>query len=205
MSISNGQFLDLNDRARLERQHPSITKLRPGVVRRNNHPEPEPDRSMIEGFVAKGLGAEAAVDSLLGERRPQSEAREMAAKKKARKRLSDGDKKIAIARVAALVKAGEELRVSARKVAKEFGVSPLSLERWTREARRSGESEPPRAGKKKRAARRVTGERTGTEGYPVGTPMPTSIAGERFLALIDGAIEPTVRRIVREEIRRMLS
>lgn len=181
MTSPNGEFLDLNAQAR---RHPNIVKLRSGVVRRTS---PEPDRSHVESVTAAAPPAAA-------EKGP-----EPVAKKKTRTRLSDSDKIIALSRVESLVSAGEEVGKACRKVAKEFGASALSLARWRKERRANGKkSTPPPA----KAAKK---NRSGVEGYPPNTPMPVSIAGERLLELIDSAIEPTVRRIVREEIRRMLS
>jgi hypothetical protein len=48
MTVANGQFFDLNASGDLQRQHRKLTRIHPGVVRRNR-PEPEPDRSHVEG------------------------------------------------------------------------------------------------------------------------------------------------------------
>lgn len=182
MTSPNGQFLDLNA---ARRQHPKLTRIHPGVVRRNH---PEPDRSLVEGFIptAPPLAAE-------------SEPEPVAAKKKARKRLTDGDKKVAIARVNSLVKAGEEIRKASKTVAKEFGCSALSLERWRRETLRNGGGEPAavkptkkRAGKKKPAA-------------ALAAPVERDALATEVLSAFAAWLDAGVREVVRQEIRRMLA
>lgn len=207
MTVSTGDFLDMNAQrlTRLERQHPNIHKLRPGVVRRGH---PEPDRSNVEGFVAKGAQAQAAVDAAVAQYAQESEPEPVAAKKKkkARAKVDADTRAVAVARVDKLIGAGNPTGKAVASVAKELGVSESSIMNWRTAANHAKNHAAKRAAskpaKKKRASKSTNGA---VAGFAPNTPMPTSVVGEHFIELILDAVGPTVRAIVREEIRRMLS
>lgn len=120
--VSNGEFIPLN-----------VTKLRPGVVRRNRPAEPEPDRSHVEGFVPTAPPP------------AESEPEPVAAKKK-RAKVTDETRAVAVARVDKLVAAGTASGKAVATVAKELGVSDSAVINWRTAARKA-----PKPAKKRRS------------------------------------------------------
>lgn len=183
-SPSPGEFMTPNSE-RLQRQHQSIVKLRPGVVRRNHA---EPDRTHVEG--AKALNPQPV---------PEPEAApEVAAKKKRRRAKVTADTRaVAVSRVEKLIAAGNPAAEAHESVAKELGVSVSAIQNWRTIARKAPK---PRAGK---VARRASNN--GAHGYAPNTPMPLATVGEKFLELIGDSIGPLVRQVVREELRKLVT
>lgn len=177
--VSNGEFLPLNLQRSLGN---NVTKLRPGVVRRNRPAEPEPDRSHVEGFVPTAPPPP-----------PESEPEPVAAKKK-RTRLDPETWEVAVARVQSLVGAGNTAKDSIEKVAKEHKVSFSAL------AKRYNEAPKPKAAKKTRKARQAA-----------AAPAPAANGSSRealahdVLTAFAAWLDAGVREVVRQEIRRMLA
>jgi len=179
-SLANGQFLDLNASGSLGG---NVTKLRPGVVRRNRPVEPEPDRSMVEGYVPTAPPPP-----------PESEPEPVAKKK--RTNLDAETWEVAVARVQSLVGAGNTAKGSIEKVAKEHGVSTSALHK------RYMKAPKPKAAKKTRKAR---------EASAAPAPAPAANGSSRealahdVLTAFAAWLDSGVREVVRQEIRRMLA
>jgi hypothetical protein len=178
MASPNGQFLDLNA------AHPNITRIRPGVVRRNRPAPPEPDRSMVEGFVPTP---------------PSKEPEPVAAKKKkkARARVDANIRAIAVARVEKLIAADNPVSKATASVAKELGVSESAVTNWRTAARKAVPAKPAKRASKKAASRRAApSEGNGSSREALAHDVLTA-----FAAWLDSG----VREVVRQEIRRMLA
>ncbi len=208
-------FLPLN----AQRMPPSSYRPSPPSVRAVPS-EPEPDRSLVEGYVPpkRETTLRSAPEPAP---EPPKEAPEMAGKKKrtrspesiarqkatiaAKKtkrgtqrarapRASAEQREIAVARVQALVKAGEQRKVAVQRVAKELGYKGGAVAKWLVEA--GDRARSPRSD-------RVV------EARPVaaaGTPAVASLAQmDLFAEQLVKAVADITRAIVREEIRRMLA
>jgi transposase-like protein len=130
-------FVDVNEQrlTRLQRQHPNLTRIHPGVVRRGHA---EPGLSQVEGFVANGAKAQAAVDALLEEPRTPSERPEPVAGKKKRARVDANTRSVGVARVDKLISAGNPAGKAIASVAKELGVSESAVINWRTAAKKAG-------------------------------------------------------------------
>lgn len=181
--VSNGEFIPLNVQRSLGS---NVTKLRPGVVRRNRPVEPEPDRSMVEGFVPTAPPPP-----------PESEPEPVAKKKRAK--VDDGTREVAVARVDKLVAAGNPSGKAVATVAKELGVSESAVINWRTKARKAPK---PKAAKKTRKAREASGA-------PAPAPAANGSSREALahdvLTAFAAWLDSGVREVVRQEIRRMLA
>lgn len=186
MTSPNGQFLALN--VGLAERHPNITRIHPGVVRRNH---PEPDRSQVEGYVPP-------------KPEPRKEEREpVAARKRTRVKADADTRAVAVARVEKLIEAGNPAGKAIAAVAKELGASESSVTNWRSAAKKQ------KPAREKGAAKKVTrrssnGARAGNLAHSAGE-FSSAVLGGRLVELLGDAVGPIVRAIVREEIRRMLS
>jgi uncharacterized protein YoaH (UPF0181 family) len=180
--VSNGEFIPLNVQRSLGG---NVTKLRPGVVRRNRPVESEPDRSMVEGYVPTAPPPP-----------PESEPEPVAAKKK-RAKVDDGTREVAVARVDKLVAAGNPSGKAVATVAKELGVSESAVVNWRTKARKA-----PKAAKKTRKARQAAAA-------PAPAPAANGSSREALahdvLTAFAAWLDSGVRKVVRQEIRRMLA
>lgn len=185
MASPNGQFLDLNAARTL---HQNITRIRPGVVRRNRPAPPEPDRSMVEGFVPP-----AAPHA------PSEEPEPVAAKKKkkARAKVDANIRAIAVARVEKLIAADNPVSKATASVAKELGVSVSAVTNWRTAARKAVPAKPAKRASKKVTSRRAApSEANGSSREALAHDVLSA-----FAAWLDAG----VREVVRQEIRRMLA
>lgn len=153
----------------------------------------EPDRAFVDNAPANEPTLRSAPTA--PGKPPEKAGAEVAAKKKARKpRASAEQREIAIARVQALVKAGETRKKAIEKVAKELGYGPSALNKWMIE--HGARLRSPRSD-------RVVEARIARNGSSPEQPTPLD-----SLEIADALIKSLgsmVRVIVREEIRRMLS
>lgn len=175
--VSNGEFIPLNVQRSLGG---NVTKLRPGVVRRNRPVEPEPDRSMVEGYVPTAPPPP-----------PESEPEPVAAKKK-RTNLDAETWEVAVARVQSLVGAGNTAKWSVAAVAKEHGVSFSALHK------RYMKAPKPKAAKKTRKARQAAAA-------PAANGSSREALAHDVLTAFAAWLDAGVREVVRQEIRRMLA
>lgn len=193
MSTSNGHFIP-----------PAAGYGRPSppTVRRRIVAPPEsaePDRAFIEN--APPPQNEPTLRSKPEPEQAPTERQASSVAKKKRVKLSDEQKSIAVARVEALVGAGEQLKKAVVKVGKEMGAAPLSVRGWVFKARESKPA-PARAGKK--VTRRKPSEYIpppATNGSPVHALAQVDVLAEQLIA----SLASMARTIVREEIRRMLA
>jgi hypothetical protein len=183
-SIANGQFFDLNASQKLQRQHPNITKLRPGVVRRNH---PEPDRSHVEGAPPPAPPSP-----------PAPEPAEMAGKKK-RAVIDANTRAVAVARVNKLVAAGNPAMQAVAGVAKELGVSESSVLNWRTAARKSAPKVAKKA--KKKRGRRIEEQSARARWRLVEHVRAKDIEPQTLPLLPQAALRLFVKGIVRESIR----
>ena len=181
-------FVDVNAQrlTRLQRQHPNLTRIHPGVVRRS-HAEPEP-----------APPPQTALDQLLEERPAQSERPEPVAgkKKRTRAKVDENTRAVAVSRVEKLVQAGNAVSKATASVAKELGVSESSITNWRTAAKKA--PKPPkatRAAKKTRANGAPPAESNGAQ-----QELATTV-----LAAFAAWLDHGVREVVRQEIRRMLA
>lgn len=175
--MSNGQFFDMN----AQQGRPSPPSSRP-IRRAPSAPEPT-----------------AAMP-------PERKAEPVAAKRKKRAKVGADTRAVAVARVEKLIGAGNPAGKAVASVAKELGVSDSAVMNWRTAANHAKNHAAKKAAKKpaeKKRASKKTSE--AVAGFAPNTPMPASIVGEHFIELIQDAVGPIVRAIVREEIRRMLS
>jgi uncharacterized protein YoaH (UPF0181 family) len=163
---------------------------------------PEPDRAQID-IPFEPPKVEKTLRSA-PEPAAREEAPEVAAKKVKKKRtlVTDEQRVVAVARVEKLIAAGNPAGEATATVAKEFGVSESAVINWRTVARKQ------KPGKKasKRAPKREAGSPKPANGA-AASPVPVAMAdiGEALVELLTNAMAHTVRIIVREEIRRMLS
>jgi transposase len=185
-SIANGQFFDLNASQKLQRQHPRLQRIHPGVVRRTHpEPEPEPDRSHVEGAPPPAPPSP-----------PAPEPAEMAGKKK-RTVVDENTRAVAVARVNKLVAAGNPAMQAVAGVAKELGVSESSVINWRTAARKTEGAKkgtPPKPGKKARKKRGRRIEEQIAEHVRAVEP-------EKLPLLPQAAMRQFVQGVVRESIR----
>ncbi len=210
--MQESRFLPLN----AQRMPPSSYRPSPPSARA---PQPEPDRSQVEGYEPppreetlrsrpEPPGPERQAPEMAAKKKrvrsPESIARQkatLAAKKTARgtkqkraPRASAEQREIAVARVQALVKAGEQRKIAVRRVAKELGYKGGAVAKWLVEA--GDRSRAPRSD-------RVVEARPVTA---AGTAAVASLAQmDLFAEQLVKAVADITRAIVREEIRRMLA
>lgn len=181
--VSNGEFIPLNLQRSLGN---NVTKLRPGVVRRNRPAEPEPDRSHVEGFVPTAPPP------------AESEPEPVAARKK-RAKITDETRAVAVARVDKLVAAGTTAGRAVATVAKELGVSDSSVINWRTAARKA-----PKPAKKKRASKNGARRSAAGAAAPAANGARNELA-HGVLTALAAWLDAGVREVVRQEIRRMLA
>lgn len=145
--MQTGKFIELNSQRRAHVVDMPASSYRPSPPSTRVRMQTEPDRQLVEDFEPP-----KTEHTLRSVPEPPKDLSEMAGSKKGRKRASDEHKSIAVARVEALVGAGEQLQKALGKVGKEIGSSPLSVRQWVFKARKQ-EPAKKRAGKK--AGRRV--------------------------------------------------
>lgn len=159
MSISNGQFIP--PMSGYGRPSPPTTRRRIVSPRPPEPPPPssaEPDRAFVENAPPQETEQTLRSTPTAPENPPEKAGAEVAGSKKWRKRVSAETKSVAVARVEALVGAGEELNKATTKVGKEIGNSPLSVKQWVYKARKQKPAKPAKPAKKRAqngASRRV--------------------------------------------------
>jgi len=135
------------------RPSPPTTRRRIVSPRPPEPPPPssaEPDRAFVEN-----APPQQTEPTLRSKPEPPKGPAEMAGSKKGRKNASAETKSVAVARVEALVGAGEELNKATAKVGKEIGNSPLSLKQWVYKARKQKPAKPAKKHAQNGASRRV--------------------------------------------------
>jgi hypothetical protein len=120
-------------------------------------PEPSPPSSAEpdRAFVENAPPPQKAEPTLRSAPEPPKEPAEMAGSKKGRKFANAETKSVAVARVEALVGAGEQLKKALAKVGKEIGSSPLSVRQWVLKARKQKPAVPAKKRASNGAGRRV--------------------------------------------------
>ncbi len=174
---------------------PAPSSRRLAAVPRATAFAPEPDRSAVDKGPppAPPVPAQRAL--------PLEEAADVAAKKTKRgtprkraPKASEETRTVAIARGAALVKAGTGVREAVARVGKELGCSPTTVQGW----RVKGAPAPaPKAAPK--ASRRAPLPASATNGQPPPLVLTASLDG------LVGYLEAVVPRIVAAEMRRLLA
>lgn len=186
--LTHRPFLELSAQ-KLVKVPSKVTEIRPGVIVRRPlsskaKAQSEPDRQYVDS-------SPELKPSSVQDKGPEP----VVPKKKTRaKRSSPQQREIAVARVTALTKAGENRDKALEKVAKELGYASGSLNRWLVDSNKA-------AKKKRPHTRRATAA-------PVSqsrVQQPARVANGSPMNAIGEALTMVVREIVSAELKRLLA